>query len=89
MNPGDVRLFEEGNRRALVVAVGVWAQERGDWIDIHMTGPNNSHTTVTNRPDSERYHQTLFRVMRAALVRNERWLFGNRGAETTERRSQT
>ena len=86
MNPGDVRIFEEGGRRALVVAVGVWGQERGDWIDIHLTGPNNSHTTVTNQPDTERYHRTLFRDMRATLVRNGRWPFGDRGAETQERR---
>ncbi len=43
MNPGDVRVFEQGAHRALVVAVGVWPQERGEWIDLHLTGPNNSH----------------------------------------------
>lgn len=85
MNPGDVRVFEEGNRRALVVAVGVWAEQRNDWIDIHLTGPNASHTTVTNQPKSERYHRTLFRDMRALLREYDRWPFGDRGAETSEK----
>ena len=53
MSPGDVRVFQRGRRIALVMGMGVWAKRRGDWIDIHVTGTEKFHTTVTNQPDSK------------------------------------
>jgi hypothetical protein len=85
MNPGDVRTFEEGRQLALVIGIGVWAERRGDWIDVHLTGTEKFHTTVTNQRDSERYHRTLFRNLRRLLVENGRWPFGEEGAETETR----
>ncbi len=86
MNPGDVRVFEEGGQRAVVLAVGVWAERQGNWIHIHLTGTPDFHTTVTNQPDSERYHRTLFRNLRRLLVTHGRWAFGEEGAETERSR---
>jgi hypothetical protein len=43
------------------------------------------HTTVTNNPDSERYHRTLFRDLRRVLLENQCWPFGEEGAETEVR----
>ena len=85
MNPGDIRMFKKGQRRALVLALGVWAEGRGDWIDIHLTGPADFHTTVTDQTESARYHRTLFRNLRHVLIRQGRWQYGNDGAETEER----
>jgi hypothetical protein len=45
-----------------------------------MTGP--CRTTVTNNPDSERYHRTLFRDLRRTLLRAQCWYFGDEGGET-------
>jgi hypothetical protein len=81
MSPGDVRVFKRGDGNAVVVGLGLWAKKDGSWIHIHMTGPDNSHTTVTNNPESVRFHRTLFRDLRNTLVRQNCWPFGEEGAE--------
>ena len=72
MREGTVELF---NGKSLKLAIGLWAEGRGQWIDIHITshGPHAFHTTVTNDPDSVRFHETLFRDLRKVLVDNHRW----------------
>ena len=87
MNPGDLRTFKRGNGNAVVVAIGVWAERpRSDGpIQIHITGISGKHTTVTNQPDSERYHRTLFRDLRNLLINNKCWPYGEEGAETEGR----
>ncbi len=84
MKPGDVRVFQRGNQRALVLAVGIWANRRKKtWpIHIHFTGTKKFHTTVVDSPRSERYHRTLFRDLRRLLIKEGRWPFGDDGAET-------
>lgn len=86
LSPGDVRVFERGSRRSLVLAIGAWAErDTSGHIQIHLTGGETFHTTVTNNPDSERYHRTLFRNFRRLLLEHDRWPFGEEGAETEER----
>jgi hypothetical protein len=85
MNPGDVRTFKHGDGNAVVVGLGLWAERQGKWIQIHMTGDAKSHTTVTNNPDSERYHRTLFRNLRRTLISEKCWPFGEKGSETEEK----
>jgi hypothetical protein len=84
INPGDVRTFKRGNGNAVVVGLGLWAARQGKWIHIHMTGPGDSHTTVSNNPDSVRFHRTLFRDLRRTLVRENCWPFGEDGAEVEQ-----
>jgi hypothetical protein len=80
MRPGDVRVFRKGE--ALVLATGIWAKREGKkWIRIDITG-TGKHTTVTNNPESERFHRTLFRDLRRVLVENSCWPFGIEGAES-------
>lgn len=83
MKPGEVRVFETGNKRALVLAVGVWANRKktGGPIHVHITGTRKFHTTVTNQ-SGERYHRTLFRDLRRVLLAHKRWPYGEAGAET-------
>jgi hypothetical protein len=82
MKPGDVRVF--GGRKALVVAVGVWAKRDKNHLRIDVTG-FGGHTTISNNPASERYHRTLFRNMRRIMIDQGVWEFGEEGAETEER----
>jgi hypothetical protein len=84
MRPGDVQTFKRGKGIAIVVGHGLWAKKQGKWIQIHLTGPDDSHTTVTNNPDSVRFHRTLFRDLRRTLVNQGCWPFGEEGAETNE-----
>src|SRR6266536_1178960 len=79
--------IEEGKRKATILASGVWAARTGESgpIHIHITGTEKFHTTVTNQPDSERYHRTLFRDLRRLLVEQHCWPYGNEGAETENR----
>ncbi len=87
MQPGDIREFEQGKNRALVISIGVWAERsrpKGP-IHIHMTGTQQFHSTVTNQLGSERYHRTLFRNLRRLLVEHGRWQFGKEGVETEEK----
>lgn len=79
MSPGDVRTFKHGDGNAVVAGVGLWAEKHGQWIEIHLTGP--CRTTVTNNPESVRYHRTLFRDLRTTLIRERCWSFGEEGAE--------
>jgi hypothetical protein len=83
MKPGDVRTFRKGNGEAVVLAIGIWAKREGkDRLRIDITGTKNFHTTVTNDPDSERYHRTLFRDLRRVLIAQGCWPFGDEGCET-------
>lgn len=82
MSPGDVRTFKRGAGKALVVGVGLWAEKQGEWIHLHLTGPG--HTTVTNNPNSERYHRTLFRDLRKTMIEQECWPYGDEGEEVEQ-----
>ena len=84
MNPGQTRTFKRGNGNAVVLAVGLWAERKTSDgpIHIHIAGTGSGHTTVTNSPDSERYHRTLFRDLRRVLVQHKCWPYGDGGAET-------
>ena len=84
MSPGDVRTFKRGEGNAVVVGHGLWAVRQGKWIHIHITGPDNSHTTVTNNPESVRFHRTLFRDLRRTLINQSCWSYGEDGAEAIE-----
>ena len=89
MKPGDIRTFQKGRGNAAVLAVGVWAarQKHTAPIHIHITGTKNFHTTVTNDPDSERCHRTLFRDLRRLLIAENCWPFAQEGAETEQRKA--
>jgi hypothetical protein len=82
MKPGDIRTFKSGNGNAIALAVGIWAKRRGKQLHIHITGTRNFHTTVTNDPESERYHRILFRNLRRLLMENRCWAFGDEGSDT-------
>ncbi|SNS29866.1 hypothetical protein SAMN05421770_101393 [Granulicella rosea] len=84
MSPGDVRKFKRGSGNAVVIGHGLWASRQGKWIHIHLTGPDDSHTTVTNNPESVRFHRTLFRDLRRTLIKQGCWSFGEEGAETLD-----
>lgn len=77
MKPGDVRVFESGRRRAVVVAVGVWAERKKANlpIHIHLTATPRFHTTVTNQPGSKRCHDSLFEKLKLLLEEHGRWPF--------------
>jgi hypothetical protein len=87
MSPGDVRTFKRGEGNALVVGHGLWAARQGKWIHIHITGPDDSHTTVTNNPGSVRFHRTLFRDLRRTLINQGCWPFGDEGSEVSEQKA--
>jgi hypothetical protein len=74
MKPGDQRMFKKGNGSDVILAIGP--------IDITGAG---TYTTVTNKPDSVRYHRTLFRDSRSVLIANGRWGFGAGGAKAESR----
>jgi hypothetical protein len=81
MRPGDIRVFQSGRRRALALAIGIWAEQRKSNapIHIHITGTSDFHTTVTDDPESERHHRTLFRNMKHLLEQHNRWPFPPNG----------
>ena len=83
MKPGQIRTFRRGDGEAVVLAIGIWAEREGKkWIRIDVTGTKDFHTTVTNDPNSKRYHRTLFRNLRRVLPAKKCWAFGEDGAET-------
>jgi len=86
MKPGDVRIFRKGKGKAVVLAAGIWAKRQAKtWIRIDITGTKDFHTTVTNNPNSARFHRTLFRDLRRVLIANGCWPFGTEGSETEVR----
>ena len=83
LEPGTIRVF--GPRGSIVLGIGLWARKTDSgWIQIHITGGENFHTTVTNSPTSQRYHRTLFRNLRRRLIENDAWTFGDDGSETED-----
>ena len=89
IKPGDVRVLKRGEGKALAVVVGVWATQDRDHLRIDITGLGKGHTTVTNKPDSVRYHRTLFRDIRKVLIENGVWEFGDEGSETEETKPES
>jgi len=85
MTPGDTRQFKEGKGKSMVLALGIWAKRQGNNIHIHLSGAEKFHVTVTNDPESERYHRTLFRNLRKVLIAHEKWPFGDEGKETEKK----
>jgi hypothetical protein len=83
MKPGDQRVFKQGQGKSVVLAIGVWAKRDGKHLRIDVTGAG-THTTVSNNPESVRYHRTLFRNLRMVLVKNGCWQFGREGSETED-----
>ena len=83
MKLGDVRLFKGKDGKAMAVTFGLWAERKNKSqpIHIHISG-SGGNTTVTNDPNSKRYHRTLFRNLRSILIKNGRWEFGEEGSET-------
>lgn len=84
MRRGEVRTFQEGKGKAVVVSVGVWAKKstKNGPIQIHLAGIAGGQTTVSNRPGGARYHRTLFRDLRKLLIAHNCWPFGSEGSET-------
>jgi hypothetical protein len=84
LRPGSTHVFTPG--KSLVVGLGVWPQKQAGKIHIHMTGRDDFHTTVTNDPESARYHhhRTLFRNLRRLLIEHGVWPYGDDGSETED-----
>ena len=83
LRPGMVRVFGPGNSVALGIGVFV-GKDQSQHIQIHITGGDRFHTTVTNYRGSERYHRTLIRNLRRVLIQHDAWPYGDEGAETEE-----
>jgi hypothetical protein len=81
LRPGQIYLFESGRKVAMAMAIGLWAERQSKKnprspIHIHLTGPAPfTHTTVTNAP-GKRYHENLYAKLKAILVDQKRWPFG-------------
>jgi len=79
MKPGDTRTFKKGQGKAVVLAVGLWAERRTAKgpIHIHIAGTRKGHTTVTDQLGSQRHHRTLFRDLRRVLIEHGSWPYGD------------
>ncbi len=81
LRPGSVHVYKPG--RAIVLGVGLWVKKNAaGQIQIHVTGGDRFHVTVTNDGDSARYHRVLFRNLRRRLIEHKAWPYGKEGAET-------
>ncbi len=68
--PGDVRV----SKGSFILGLGVWAKkDESGTIHIHLTGDRKFHTTITDKPDSVRYHRTLFRNLQRMLEQHGVW----------------
>ncbi len=72
VRPGDVHVFKKGEGKAVAATFGLWAEQRNEWIEIHLAGCGGN-TTVNNQPKSQRYHRTLFRNLRRLIVEHGVW----------------
>ena len=86
MRSGEVQRSKQGNGKTVHLAIDMWAKPRknSDWIDIHISVPGNTPTTVTNKPDSPRFHLALFQKLRSILISQNCWPFADKGAEKSE-----
>jgi hypothetical protein len=81
LREGQIRVFESGRKVAILMVTGIWAERQSknnpkSPIHIHLTGaPPFNHTTVTNNP-GKRWNENLFAKLRAMLVAQGRWPFG-------------
>lgn len=81
LREGQIRLFGTGRKVAIAMVIGVWAERQNkndpkSPIHIHLTGPSPfDHTTVTDKP-GKRCHENLFAKLKAILVDQQRWPFG-------------
>ena len=89
MRSGEVQRSKQGNGKTVHLAIDMWAKPRknSDWIDIHISVPGNTLTTVTNKPDSPRFHLALFQKLRSILISQNCWPFADIGAEKSEQKA--
>jgi hypothetical protein len=70
------------DKKTIAVPMKLWAAKRGEHIRIRLLVPGQPPVTVSNDPESVRFHRTLFRNLRKTLIANGAWPFGDEGSET-------
>lgn len=63
----------KGRKTVYIEKLGVWYDEGQRQIHLSIPGHKTFHTTVSNRPESKRYHPNLFKKLKALLVEAGRW----------------
>lgn len=63
---------KEGSK-TVYARMGIWYDEDQGMIHLTIPGSGWFHTTVSNNPDSKRYHPNLFGKLKRVLVEQGRW----------------
>jgi putative SOS response-associated peptidase YedK len=67
--PGVVQVPEDG-KKTVYVTVGVWLRDDGQ---IQISFGEKGITTVSNNPESKRYHEKMYHILRDILKEADRW----------------
>ena len=59
--------------RTVYLRVGIWLNSKTGQIHIASLDKRFRHTTVSNDPESKRYHANLFEKLEAVLKDEGRW----------------
>jgi len=59
--------------KSVYVWVGIWHDRKTGHIHMASTDKRFRHTTVSNDPDSKRFHPNLYAKLKAVLEAEGRW----------------
>jgi hypothetical protein len=68
-------------KNTIAVPMTLSAGKRGEHILIRLVAPGQAPVTVSNDPESARFHPSLFRNLRKTLIANGAWRFGDEGSD--------
>jgi len=59
--------------RTVYIHIGIWHNKKTG--HIHIAGPKEAklHSTVSDNPNSKRYHPTLYKKLQEILKKHKRW----------------
>jgi hypothetical protein len=72
---------DQQGKKTIAVPMKLWAGKRGEHIRIRLVAPGQPPVTVSNDPQSVRFHRTLFRNLRKTLIANGAWPYGDEGSQ--------
>jgi hypothetical protein len=64
----------KGGSRTVYAKFGVWYDSKQGMIHMTIPGSGWFHTTVSDNPESKRYHPNLFAKLKRLLEQEGRWM---------------
>jgi len=59
--------------KTVYLHIGIWHDKKTDHIHIACPEETKLHSTISDKPESVRYHENLYKKLKEILMREGRW----------------